>query len=52
MRDFVARIVFAFSSLVLLEYGEGLVETIFIGLLIVAIAISGGVIAMESERRK
>lgn len=52
MHDFVARIVFAFSSLMIHEYGEGLAEKIFIGLLIVAIAISGGVMAMESERRK
>ena len=52
MRDFVVRIVFAFSSLMLLGYGEGLAEKIFIGLLIVAVAISGGVMAMESECRK
>lgn len=49
MREFVARIVFAFSSLMLLGYGEGLAEKIFIGLLIVAIAISGGVTAMECD---
>ena len=52
MHDFVARVVFAFSFLMLLAYGDGLAEKIFIGLLIVAIAISGGVIAMESEHRK
>lgn len=52
MLDFVARVVFAFASLVLLSYGDGLAEKIYIGLLIVAIAISGGVMAMESERRK
>jgi hypothetical protein len=49
MREFVARIVFAFSSLMLLGYGEGLAEKIFIGLLIVAIAISGGVAARECD---
>ena len=49
MRDFVARIVFAFSSLMLLEYGEGLPEKIFIGFLIVATAISGGVMARECD---
>jgi hypothetical protein len=49
MREFVARIVFAFSSLMLLGYGEGLAEKIFIGLLIVAIAISGGVTARECD---
>ena len=47
MHDFVARVVFAFSSLMLLEYGEGLSEKIFIGFLIVATAISGGVMARE-----
>ena len=52
MCDFVARVVFAFSSIMLLEYGKGLAEKIFIGLLIVAIAISGGVMARECERRK
>ncbi len=49
MRDFVARIVFAFSSLMLLGYGEGLAKKIFIGLLIVVTAISGGVMAMECD---
>ena len=49
MRDFVARVVFAFSSLMLLAYGEGLAEKMFIGLLIVAIAISGGVMARECD---
>ena len=49
MRDFVARIVIAYSYLMLLEYGEGLAEKIFIGLLIVAVAISGGVMARECD---
>lgn len=49
MHDFVARVVFAFASLVLLSYGDGLAEKIYIGLLIVAIAISGGVTARECD---
>lgn len=49
MRDFIARNVFAFSSLMLIGYGEGLAEKIFIGLLIVAIAISGGVMERECD---
>ena len=37
------------SYLHFLSYGEGLPEKIFIGLLIVATAISGGVMARECD---
>lgn len=41
MRECVCRIVFTFSVLMLLSFGEGLAEKVFIALLFVAATIAG-----------
>ncbi len=45
MLKFISQIVFGFSTLVVVSFGDGLAEKVILGLCVLAAGIAGGIIA-------